>query len=63
MVEPCAHANTKRGDDIPRRYGSYRSRVCVDCGAFEARTHFDELAWPWRPSSEYAEATRKDDET
>lgn len=52
----CSHTETVRGKDIPRRYGSYRSEVCVTCGRFRALTHHnDEVAinGHWRPASEY----------
>ncbi len=52
----CPHLKTKRGDNIPRRWGSFRSEVCRKCGSFRPRTHLDEIAGEWRPKSEYAAA-------
>jgi hypothetical protein len=56
-VTACPHAATSRGKDIPRVYGSFRSEVCKDCGAYRYRDHRDNL-WTgcgggWRPASEY----------
>lgn len=55
----CQHERTTRGANVPRRYGSWRTEVCRDCGAF--RTHGHDAARSqlsdWRPASEYAEAT------
>lgn len=61
---PCRHSRTRRGLDVPRVYGSWRSEICEDCGAFRthghdsARSHLSE----WMPAADYAEATRKDDD-
>lgn len=64
-IEPCTHEHSRRGADIPRVYGSWRSEVCDTCGAFRERDHHDALApsWRWRPAAEYSEATaaREDD--
>lgn len=63
----CAHPNTKRGKDIPRRWGTYRSEVCLDCGMFRPRTHITtsdhlgEVAGDWRPADEYEDATTPED--
>lgn len=57
----CTHERTTRGADVPRLYGSWRTEVCRDCGAF--RTHGHDAARSqlsaWRPASEYAEATEQ----
>lgn len=63
----CKHADTHRGADIPRRYGSWQSEVCDACGSFRARDHRGNLAdidrWrEWRPASEYAAAIDDADE-
>ncbi len=63
----CKHADTHRGADIPRRYGSWQSEVCNSCGSFRARDHRGNLAsidrWrEWRPASEYAAAIDDTDE-
>jgi hypothetical protein len=56
----CDHTNVVRGVDVPRVYGSWRTQVCVDCGAFRTHGHNDipEPSKPWaghdwRPASEY----------
>jgi len=59
----CLHDNTKRGKDIPLRYGSWQSLVCRDCGAFQRRGHngyvIDGI---WLPASNYeAETVERDD--
>lgn len=28
----CRHTKTRDGPDVPRLYGSYKSRICVKCG-------------------------------
>lgn len=55
----CSHSRTKRGDDIPRAWGSWQTEVCVPCGAFRTRSHCpsDPRIGPWRPAGEYAAAT------
>lgn len=57
----CEHRRTERGKDIPRRHGSFRSEVCLDCKAFRARDHHDEIVtgYPgrWRPAEQYASDT------
>lgn len=63
----CEHRRTERGKDIPRRYGSYRSEVCLDCKAFRARDHHDQLITDsrggWRPAEQYdSETAESDDE-
>lgn len=57
MSEGCAHTSTARGANVPRRWGSYRSEVCRDCGAFRTMTHHGEHKSEWRPANEYSEAT------
>jgi hypothetical protein len=53
----CSHTDTIRGADIPLRYGSCRSEVCLNCGAFRERDHHDNLRrGAWHPASEYADA-------
>jgi len=58
----CQHTKTVRGEDIPRRYGSYRSEVCKDCGKFRRLNHHDEVVGDWQPAEEYASAIEKDEE-
>ena len=60
-TDTCSHSETTRGNDIPRRWGSYRSEVCRACGAFRPLDHHDEVRGSWRPASEYAAATEDDD--
>lgn len=69
VPDGCLHLRVTRGKDVPRQYGSWRTQLCLDCGAF--RTHGHNV-WPdpstlwaghdWRPASEYAEATAHDDD-
>lgn len=62
----CVHRRTERGKDIPRSYGSYRSEVCLDCKAFRARDHHDQLITDsrggWRPAEQYDQETAESDE-
>lgn len=63
---PCAsaHAHTRRGLDVPaHRGGSWRTEVCVDCGAFRTHGHLEdkEPIGLWRPASEYEAAVKEDD--
>ena len=60
--DACPHAKTERGKDVPLRYGSYRSEVCVECGAFRTRDHHDVVNVRWRPASEYEQATDEDED-
>lgn len=55
----CKHARTTRGADAPRLYGSWRTEVCRDCGAFRTHGHDVGRSHPseWNPASEYAAAT------
>lgn len=53
----CQHERLTRGSNVPRRYGSFASEVCRDCGAFRTMTHHGEDKSEWQPASEYAEAT------
>jgi hypothetical protein len=62
FVYDCTHSSVVRGEDIPRRYGSYRSQVCQTCGWFRATTHHDEPHGPWRPPDRYAAETASRDE-
>lgn len=63
---PCQHMAVIRGADVPLRYGSHRTQVCISCGAF--RTHGHDAARSqmshWRPAESYAMATApiEDDE-
>ena len=59
----CLHAKTKRGKDAPRAWGSWRTQVCLDCGAFRTHGHNEDPdtapGWSksaWRRASEYEEA-------
>jgi hypothetical protein len=55
----CGHERTTLGANVPRRWGSWRTEVCRDCGAFRTHGHDAERSQlsAWRPASEYAEAT------
>jgi hypothetical protein len=56
----CGHTRTKRGENVPLRWGSARSEVCVDCGAFRTHSHTDPTRWlsEWKPAARYAEAIK-----
>lgn len=65
----CKHTNVIRGGDVPRVYGSFRSQVCIDCGAFRTHNHnevpdpLSQLSGhPWRPASEYADAISREED-
>lgn len=61
----CAHKRYRRGKDVPRRWGSYRTRLCLDCGAYQTHSHIAPPLpdTPWKPSDGYeADTTRSDDE-
>ena len=66
MSDECRHERTKRGKDIPRVYGTYRSQVCIDCGMFRARDHYNKIVndsrGAWRPAERYAEDTSERDD-
>lgn len=49
----CEHKKTFRGADIPRRWGSFQSEVCSDCGMYRARDHHGGIRSPWRPAKDY----------
>lgn len=60
MSPRCQHTRTERGKDIPLRWGSHRSEVCLDCGMFR---QLGPRPLPWRPAEEYQQATEdRDDE-
>ena len=54
--EHCNHERTRYGEDAPRRWGSHRTRVCVDCGRFRLETHRGDIASDWLAADEYREA-------
>lgn len=58
MIDPCGHLRTKRGKDAPRRWGSFRTEVCLDCGAFRTHGHDPGRSHmsSWKPASEYADS-------
>lgn len=58
----CKHPETRRGRNIPRRYGSYRSQICLACGSFRTLTHHDEVVGAWQPAAQYDAATAPDEE-
>jgi hypothetical protein len=59
----CTHDKVTRGPDIPRRYGSWQSRVCTACGAWHRVSHVDEhRVDQWEPASALDAAARRDDE-
>lgn len=35
----CLHTRAKRGKNAPRAWGSWRSLVCLACGAFRLHAH------------------------
>lgn len=55
----CAHSSTRRGKNIPRVYGSWRSEVCEKCGAYRVRDHRGDLITDyrgrWRSAENYVE--------
>jgi hypothetical protein len=60
----CLHTRIERGRDVPRVWGSWRTQVCLDCGAFRMHAHNeDPSATPgwcksaWRSAGEYDGAT------
>jgi hypothetical protein len=62
----CLHTRTARGEDAPRVWGSWRTQVCLDCGAFRMHGHDEDPraapGWSksaWRPAGEYGETTAK----
>ena len=57
----CQHVRQKRGKDAPRRWGSYRTFVCLDCGAFQLASHLNERGDRWYPWTEYEDATAEQD--
>lgn len=63
----CRHEHVEHGKNIPLRHGSYQTRVCKACGAFRAVSHrpphkpVEGRVGRWRPSSEYAESTKEDE--
>jgi hypothetical protein len=66
----CGHPRTVRGLDVPLVWGSRRSQVCVDCGAFRTHGHHHgddpDVRGPdvsgWHPACEYVDATSRRDE-
>lgn len=58
----CPHLQTKRGKDYPLRFGSYRTNVCVACGAWRTHGHNDKDYDYWQPTSSYEEETRPREE-
>lgn len=61
---PCLHTRTVRGKDAPRIWGSWRTQICLDCGAFRMHAHNEDPSAPpgwnksaWRPAAQYEEAT------
>jgi hypothetical protein len=60
----CLHTKTTRGKDTPRVWGSWRTQVCLDCGAFRMHAHNEDPSavpsWSksaWHAAAEYEEAT------
>lgn len=49
----CAHIKTRRGIDVPRMYGSWRTEVCEGCGMFRRVDHFHKRATAWFPAGNY----------
>lgn len=45
--DSCVHRYTRRGHDMPRRYGSWRTEICNDCAAWRTTDHHggDRSAW------------------
>ena len=42
MAKRCNHAILVRGPDVPRVYGSWRSRRCSGCGKWQTLSHTKE---------------------
>jgi hypothetical protein len=60
--EGCKHTTTERGPDIPLRYGSWRSEVCTDCGAWRCVGHsHPEPMGDWR-TDDINERAKEDEE-
>ena len=62
----CLHTKTARGKNAPRAWGSWRTQICLDCGAFRLHAQDEDPraapGWSksaWRPASEYEVATSK----
>jgi hypothetical protein len=60
-MDHCTHARTKRGLNIPLRYGSHRSEVCISCGSFRHIAHSSDRRpiGGWKPASQYEAATEE----
>lgn len=58
----CRHADTFRGEDSPRRWGSDRTQVCAECGMYRRTTHFDQPLTDWLPASQYLEDIAEDED-
>jgi len=54
----CRHESTRRGKDVPRRWGSFRTEVCASCGAFRTHGHDPGKSHlsGWYSASEYDNA-------
>lgn len=58
LMAACLHCATMRGADIPLRYGSHQSEVCLACGMFRPVSHAGRSpCGDWRPASEFVHAT------
>lgn len=55
----CAHERTRPGKPVPRRWGSYATKVCASCGAFQTWTQGAgaEPVGPWRDPADYEAET------
>jgi hypothetical protein len=62
-LKACQHLSVHQGKNAPRRYGSYRTEVCNDCGMFRLTGHNPRKPMSgWKPASEYAAAISEDDD-
>lgn len=60
----CPHKNTGRGKDAPRRYGSWQTEVCKDCGDFRTHDHDTDKSHKseWKPAEQYETAVAVEEE-
>lgn len=58
----CAHQYTKRGKDVQRQYGSYRTEICTNCGKYRTTDHHGRNPSVWRESEFYEMDTEWDDD-
>lgn len=54
----CQHNRVSRGKDAPRRYGSFRTHICLDCLSFRLADHYDKPYGDWLKAELYDEYTQ-----